>query len=145
MTHLRCWKTNNFMAHSIKTFLMFEGHAEKAMNFYVSLFKGSKIVHVERYGPGEQGAEGSIKKADFTLAGHELSCIDSPIKHGFTFTPSISLFVDCESEEELENAYKQLLEGGEALMPLDNYGFSAKFGWVKDRYGVSWQLNLPKR
>lgn len=127
---------------SIRTFLMFEGHAEEAMTFYVSLFKGSKIVQVDRYGPGEHGAEGSIKKADFTLAGHEMSCIDSPMKHGFTFTPSVSLFVDCQSEAELDDAFKQLSEGGGVLMPLGNYGFSAKFGWVNDRFGVSWQLNL---
>jgi len=121
---------------------MFEGSAEKAMNFYVSLFKGSKIVHVERYGPGQQGAEGTVIIADFTLAGHELRCIDSPVKHGFTFTPSISLFVECESEEELDHAFQQLSEGGGVLMPLGNYGFSTKFGWVNDRFGVSWQLNL---
>lgn len=121
---------------------MFEGHAEKAMNFYVSLFKGSKIVHVERYGPCQHGAEGTVKIADFNLAGHELRCIDSPMKHGFTFTPSISLFVECESEEELEHAFQQLSEGGGVLMPLGNYGFSTKFGWVNDRFGVSWQLNL---
>ncbi|HEX7449239.1 MAG TPA: VOC family protein [Pirellulales bacterium] len=130
------------MPHSIKTFLMFEGSAEAAMNFYVSLFKGSKIVHVERYGPGQHGAEGTVKIADFNLAGHELRCIDSPMKHGFTFTPSISLFVECESEEELEHAFQQLSEGGGVLMPLGNYGFSTKFGWVNDRFGVSWQLNL---
>jgi predicted 3-demethylubiquinone-9 3-methyltransferase (glyoxalase superfamily) len=121
---------------------MFEGTAEKAMNFYVSLFQGSKIVRVDRYGPGEPGAEGTIKKADFTLAGHELSCIDSPMKHPFTFTPSVSLFAECESEPELDNAFHQLSEGGNVLMPLSNYGFSTKFGWVNDRFGVSWQLNL---
>jgi len=64
------------------------------------------------------------------------------VKHGFTFTPSISIFVDCENTTELEEAFKQLSEGGEVLMPLDNYGFSTKFGWVNDRFKVSWQLNL---
>jgi len=121
---------------------MFETGAEQAMNFYVSLFKGSEIRRIERYGPGEQGAEGSIKKADFVLGGHEMSCIDSPAKHGFTFTPSISLFVDCEDESELDRVFTQLSAGGTVLMPLDNYGFSTKFGWVSDRFGVSWQLNL---
>lgn len=69
-------------------------------------------------------------------------CIDSPVKHGFTFTPSISLFVECESAAELDGAFQQLAAGGQVLMPLDDYGFSARFGWATDRFGVSWQLNL---
>ena len=131
------------MTQTFATFLMFEGVADKAMNFYVSLFSGSQINRVERYGPGELGAEGTIKVADFTLGGHHLKCSDSPIKHNFTFTPSMSIFVDFTDDTELENAFKQLSEGGGVLMPLDNYGFSKKFGWVNDRFGVSWQLNLP--
>ena len=89
------------------THLMFDGVAEEAMNFYVSLFNGSEIIRVKPYGPGEHGPEGTVKIATFTLAGQEFNCIDSPIKHDFTFTPSISLFVDCESEAEIE----QLLVG----------------------------------
>jgi predicted 3-demethylubiquinone-9 3-methyltransferase (glyoxalase superfamily) len=130
------------MARAVATALMFEGGAEQAMNFYVSLFKGSQVRRIERYGPGEQGAEGSVKKADFTVSGHEMCCMDSPIKHGFTFTPSISFFVDCEDEPELNRVFEQLSAGGAVLMPLGNYGFSTKFGWVNDRFGVSWQLNL---
>jgi predicted 3-demethylubiquinone-9 3-methyltransferase (glyoxalase superfamily) len=131
------------MARKVSTHLMFEGVAEEAMNFYVSLFGGSEIIKVERYGPGEPGAEGTVKVATFTLIGREFICIDSPVKHQFTFTPSISLFVDCESEAELEKVFSQLSTGGQVLMPLDNYGFSTRFGWVKDRFGPSWQLNLP--
>ena len=131
------------MARAVVTQLMFEGAAEQAMNLYVSLFRGSAITRVERYGHGEQGAEGSVKRAEFTLGGHRLSCIDSPIKHAFTFTPSMSLFVDCEDEAELDAALARLSEGGAVLMPPANYGFSAKFAWVSDRFGVSWQLNLP--
>lgn len=112
------------------------------MNLYVSLFKGSEIVRVERYGSGETGPEGSIKRANFKLAGHELMCMDSPIKHQFTFTPSTSLFVECENEAELDATFNKLSAGGTVLMPLDNYGFSRKFGWLNDRFGVSWQLNL---
>jgi predicted 3-demethylubiquinone-9 3-methyltransferase (glyoxalase superfamily) len=130
------------MAHKITTHLMFEGVAEEAMNFYVSLLKNSEIGQVERYGSGEQGAEGSVKIATFTLAGQNFICIDSPIKHEFSFTPSMSLFVDCDNEAELEELFSQLSSGGAILMPLDNYEFSTRFGWVKDRFGVSWQLNL---
>ncbi|HEV8577661.1 MAG TPA: VOC family protein [Thermoanaerobaculia bacterium] len=130
------------MARAAATHLMFEGTAEEAMNFYVSLFKGSEIAQIERYGPGEQGKKGTVKIARFTLVGHDCICIDSPVKHAFTFTPSVSLFVDCESEAELNEAFNQLAAGGQILMPLDNYGFSTRFGWCQDRFGVSWQLNL---
>ena len=130
------------MAHKVTTHLMFDGVAEKAMNFYVSLFENSGIKQLECCGPGEQGAEGTFKRATFTLAGQEFICFDSPVKHQFTFTPSISLFVDCESEAELEEAFAQLSAGGVVLMAIDNYGFSTKFGWLNDRFGVSWQLNL---
>ena len=130
------------MARAVATQLMFEGKAEEAMRLYVSLFAGSEVTAIERYGPGEPGAEGSVKRAEFTLVGHRLACIDSPIKHAFTFTPSVSLFVDCEDEAEMDRAFSQLSEGGAVLMPPGSYGFSAKFAWVNDRYGVSWQLNL---
>ena len=131
------------MTRAICTQLMFEGSAEEAMTFYISLFPGSAVTSIERYGPGQAGQEGSVKRATFTLGNHALACIDSPAKHAFTFTPSTSLFVDCADLSELERAYKALAEGGKALMPLDNYGFSQRFGWVADRFGVSWQLNLP--
>jgi predicted 3-demethylubiquinone-9 3-methyltransferase (glyoxalase superfamily) len=130
------------MPQKVTTFLMFEGVATEAMNLYVSVFSDSKIQQVERYGPGEPGAEGTVKRASFTLAGQEFLCIDSPIKHGFTFTPSISLFVECDSEAEFDVAFSRLSDGGSVLMPVGNYGFSTKFGWLSDRYGVSWQLNL---
>jgi predicted 3-demethylubiquinone-9 3-methyltransferase (glyoxalase superfamily) len=130
------------LANSITPFLMFDnGSAETAMNFYVALFQGT-IKGIQRYGPGEPGREGSIKRADFNIAGQDVICIDSPIKHAFTFTPSMSLFVECASEAELDAALRKLAEGGSVLMPADNYGFSAKFAWVNDRFGVSWQLNL---
>jgi predicted 3-demethylubiquinone-9 3-methyltransferase (glyoxalase superfamily) len=97
---------------------MFDGVAEEAMKFYVSLFRNSEITRIERYVAGEQGVEGTIKRASFTLAGHHLICIDSSVRHAFTFTPSISIFVDCESETELDEAFKQLSAGGEVLMEL---------------------------
>ena len=130
------------MPQTVTPFLMFEGSAEEAMRFYVSLFRGSGINQVERYGPGGPGAEGSVKLADFTLAGQRLMCIDSPVKHAFSFTASLSLFVECESEAELDPAFERLSTGGAVLMPPGNYGFSTKFAWLNDRFGVSWQLNL---
>jgi len=127
---------------NIHTFLMFEGRAEEAMTFYVSLFPKSRLVDVKRYGKEGPGKEGSVMVARFELNGVEYRAIDSHVKHAFTFTPSMSLFVECDSEVELDRLYGALLEGGNALMPIGNYGFSRKFGWVNDRFGVSWQINL---
>ncbi len=130
------------MANSVRPFLMFQGKAEEAMQFYVSLIPGSEITGITRYGPGQPGAEGSVMRASFSLAGQTVLCIDSPVQHAFTFTPAFSLFVECESEEEIKRLASALGEGGAVLMPLSNYGFSRQFTWLNDRYGVSWQLNL---
>jgi predicted 3-demethylubiquinone-9 3-methyltransferase (glyoxalase superfamily) len=129
------------MPRSVRTFLMFEGSAESAMDLYTSVFSGSEVRGVDRYGPGE-GPEGKVKRAELSLAGYELMFFDSPMEHEFTFTPAISLFVECESEAELDNVFTRLSDGGAVLMPPDNYGFSEKFAWINDRFGVSWQLNL---
>jgi len=128
----------------IKPFLMFEGKAEEAMNFYTNLIEDSEITSIIRYGVDGPGEEGSVNQATFSLKGQEFMCIDSHVHHNFTFTPSFSLFFTCDTEEELERLYASLSEGGAILMPLGNYGFSKKFGWVNDRFGVSWQLNLPQ-
>lgn len=129
------------MARTITPFLMFDGKAEEAMRFYVGLFADSTLRSIERYRAGEAGAEGSVKRAEFTVAGQPVLCIDSPTRHAFGFTPSFSLFVDCDSEAELDSAFEQLSAGGHVLMLPDNYGFSQRFAWLSDRYGVSWQLN----
>ncbi|MPZ81162.1 MAG: VOC family protein [Actinophytocola sp.] len=125
----------------ITTFLMFEGQAEEAMNFYLSLFD-AEVVAIMRYGAEGPGAEGSVQHATFTLAGQRFMCIDSSEKHAFGFTPAVSLYVDTADEGEIDRLYAALAEKGQELMPLADYGFSTKFGWVNDRFGVSWQLNL---
>jgi len=128
----------------LATFLMFQDdNAEEAMNYYTTLIEDSQITSIVRYGPNEDGKEGTVMQATFTLKGQEFMCIDSHVKHQFSFTPSFSIFVTCDTEEELDNLYQKLNEGGQALMPLGDYGFSKKFGWLNDRFGVSWQLNLP--
>jgi len=131
------------MARSILPFLMFEGRAEEAMSFYVSLFADGRIDEIARYGAGQPGAEGSVRLARFTVAGQSVMCIDSPAKHAFGFTPSVSLFITCEDEAEFKTLTTALAEGGQWLMPPDDYGFSRRFGWCNDRFGVSWQINLP--
>lgn len=122
---------------------MFQGNAEEAMRFYVSLFSGSEVSEIVRYGPHGAGPEGSVVKATFTIAGQTVMCTDSPVQHDFSFTPAFSMFVDCESEDEIRRTGVALAEGGAVLMPLDCYGFSRMFVWVNDRFGVSWQINLP--
>ncbi|MES5894148.1 MULTISPECIES: VOC family protein [Bacillus cereus group] len=126
----------------ITTFLMFEGKAEEAMNFYTSLFDQSEIVNISRYDEKGPGKEGTVIHATFTLNGQEFMCIDSYVKHDFTFTPSMSLYVTCDTEEEIETVFNKLAQDGKVLMPLGSYPFSKKFGWLNDKYGVSWQLTL---
>lgn len=128
----------------VMPFLMFqEGKAEEAMNYYTSLIEDSEITTINRYGANESGDEGTVMQATFTLKNQEFMCIDSNVRHAFDFTPSFSIYLTCDTETEINELYQTLLaKEGEALMPLGDYGFSKKFGWVNDRYGVSWQLNL---
>lgn len=131
------------MPATITTFLMFQGKAEEAMTLYTSLFKDAQVLAVSRYGPGEPGAEGMVKHARFTLAGQQFMCIDSSVNHDLTSTPALSLYVECDSDDEIDDLYARLGDGGAALMPLGDHGIGRKFGWVGDRFGVSWQLSLP--
>ena len=133
------------MTQQVFTFLMFEGRAEEAMTFYVSLFKDGEIVSIQHYGRDEFGKEGTVMKAQFTLAGQQFICIDSPVKHEFAFTPAISIFVNCASEGEVDVLFAALSKGGKVLMPLGEYPFSPKYAWLCDRYGVSWQLNFAPK
>lgn len=126
-------------------FLMFQdGNAEEAMIYYTSIFEEAEITSIVRYGANEPGEEGKVMQATFSIKGQEIMCIDSNIKHQFSFTPSISIFVICSTDKEIDRLFYQLIEDGQALMPLGDYGFSKKFGWLNDRFGVSWQLNLPR-
>ncbi len=129
------------MVKQVRTHLMFDGAAEQAMNFYVGLFPNSEIIESQRYAEG--ASKGKLRQGVFTLAGREFICIDTPISHNFTFTPAMSLFIDCDCLSELRRLFAALADGGRVLMPLDDHGFSTQFGWVDDRFGVSWQLNLP--
>jgi predicted 3-demethylubiquinone-9 3-methyltransferase (glyoxalase superfamily) len=129
------------------TFLMFvgdkAGKAEEAITFYTSLFEDSRIEKITKREKDEYGEKkGTVQQAVFTIQGQQYMAMDSSVGHRFDFTPSISIFVKCESENEINELYKRLSSGGQVLMELANYGFSKKIGWVNDRYGVSWQVNL---
>jgi predicted 3-demethylubiquinone-9 3-methyltransferase (glyoxalase superfamily) len=122
---------------------MFEGRAEEAMQLYTSLFEDGRILELVRRPSQGNEAEGLVLRALFTIAGQTIYCSDSDVQHAFTFTPATSLFVDFDTEQDLVRVLEALSEGGVLLMELANYGFSQQFAWVNDRFGVSWQLNLP--
>ena len=124
-------------------FLMFEGRAEEALDFYVATIPNSRIETIDRYGADGPGPEGSVRMARAVVAGLPVLANDSFVHHAFTFTPSISFMLTCQDEDEVDRLAAALADGGGVLMPVGNYGFSRKFAWVNDRFGVSWQVNLP--
>jgi predicted 3-demethylubiquinone-9 3-methyltransferase (glyoxalase superfamily) len=127
----------------ISTFLMFQGDAEAWLDLAVAAIPGSSVTSITRYGAEGPGAEGSVAASEALIGGHAVRCYDSFVVHDFTFTPSISLFVDLDSVGQHALAHDLLADGGSMLMPPGDYGFSRWFSWIQDRYGVSWQLNVP--
>ena len=115
----------------ITTFLTFNDQAEEAVNFYTSVFENSKIVSTTRYGEAGPGPKGSLMTASFELDGQEFMALNGG--SSFTFSQGISLFVDCETQEEVDELWEKLSEGGE----------KGPCGWLTDRYGVSWQI-IPR-
>ena len=128
------------MVKEINPFLMFVGEAEAAMNFYMSLFADSKIESLSHYGAEGPGPAGTVKQATLIMQGRRFEFFDSPVRHAFSFTPAVSFAVACESAEEVDRLFARLSEGGQALMELGAYPFARRFGWVNDKFGVSWQL-----
>lgn len=125
---------------SITPFLMFSGNAEEAINLYVEVFPNSKVESIDKYGTDDGGPEGTVRLATVSLNGQKVMCIDSPVKHDFSFTPATSLYVACDDVESIERYFNVLSNDGQVLMPLGEYPFSRKYAWVTDRFGVSWQL-----
>jgi predicted 3-demethylubiquinone-9 3-methyltransferase (glyoxalase superfamily) len=121
------------------TMLMFTGQAEEAIGFYASLFHDSVIDSVEHYGP-EAAMAGQVVHARLRINNQLVMATDSAPVHAFTFTPSSSFFVMCDSESEVDRLYAALSEGGSVLMGLDSYPFAKRYAWVNDKFGVSWQL-----
>jgi len=109
-------------------FLWFDANAEEAMNFYTSIFKNSEIVSVSRYGEGSPGQAGTVMTATFTLNGQTFIALNGGPQ--FKFTEAISFFVNCETQEEVDELWEKLSEGGE----------QGQCGWLKDKFGVSWQI-----
>jgi predicted 3-demethylubiquinone-9 3-methyltransferase (glyoxalase superfamily) len=124
----------------ISPFLWFDSQAEEATALYASIFTSSKIESLARYGEGGPGPAGSVMTVGFRLAGQEFAALNGgPI---YKFTPAISFFVGCATEGELDALWAKLSASGSVLMELQEYPFSKKYGWVTDRFGLSWQLNL---
>jgi predicted 3-demethylubiquinone-9 3-methyltransferase (glyoxalase superfamily) len=118
--------------HKITPFLWFDDKAEEAMNFYVSIFKNSKVGSVTRYGDAGPGPKGTVMSATFQLDGQDFFALNGgPL---FKFTEAISFFVNCETQEEVDELWEKLTAGG---------GTPQRCGWLKDKYGMSWQI-IPK-
>jgi predicted 3-demethylubiquinone-9 3-methyltransferase (glyoxalase superfamily) len=119
----------------ITPFLWFDGKAEEAMHFYTSIFKNSKVGNVSRYGEVGPGPKGSVMVAAFELDGLHFTALNGGPQ--FKFTEAISLYVNCDSQEEVDHYWNKLSEGGQVQ----------QCGWLKDKFGVSWQIipsALPK-
>ncbi len=112
----------------IVPFLWFDGNAEEAMNFYVSVFKNSRVVSVTRYGDAGPGPKGTVMSCTFQLEGQDFYALNGGPQ--FKFTPAISLFVNCETQQEIDALWKTLSAGGR----------EDQCGWLQDKYGLSWQI-----
>lgn len=112
----------------ITPFLWFDGKAEEAMNFYISIFKNSKILSVTRYGEAGPGPKGTVMTAKFALNGQEFVALNGGPQ--FTFTEAISFVVNCETQQEVDELWEKLSAGGQ----------KSRCGWLKDKYGLSWQV-----
>ena len=124
--------------------LWFDDQAEEAAEFYLSIFDNTKLGTISRYDATTAEAtgqpEGSVLTVDFELDGQEFVALNGG--PAFTLNPAISFIVNCSTEGEVDGLWERLSDGGEVLMPLDAYPFSDRYGWIQDRYGVSWQLIL---
>jgi predicted 3-demethylubiquinone-9 3-methyltransferase (glyoxalase superfamily) len=126
----------------ITPFLWFDNNAEEAIHFYTSIFKDSSVGRLTRYGEAGPGKRGTVMTGAFQISGLEFMALNGgPL---FKFTPAISFFVHCQTEQEIDGLWKHLSESGTALMELDKYPFSERYGWVADRFGLSWQLMLTR-
>lgn len=123
--------------------LWFDGNVEAAAEFYADAFEQGKINHVDYYVDSEHQPKGSVLTVTMTIAGQEFILLNGGPE--FDFTPAISFYVECETEEQIDQLWNKLSQKGTVLMEYGEYPFSPKFGWLNDQYGVSWQLVLAKR
>lgn len=125
------------MITAANPFLMFQGRCEEALTFYAATLPGARIVSLDRK------PDGTVAMARLAIGGLDILANDSPPVHDFTFTPSTSIFLIVDRAEDVDALIGALGQDGRLHMPPDDYGFSRRFGWAEDRFGVSWQINLP--
>jgi predicted 3-demethylubiquinone-9 3-methyltransferase (glyoxalase superfamily) len=130
------------MRASLAPFLTFEGAAAEALDLYASAFREAETIEDRRYGEDGPGPTGTVELAILRIGDGEIRMSDSFVEHDHGFTPAISIFVELDSTDEVDSAFATLSKGGRILMPLAPYPFSSRFGWVDDRFGVSWQLSI---
>jgi predicted 3-demethylubiquinone-9 3-methyltransferase (glyoxalase superfamily) len=118
------------------------GKAREAAQFYTSVVPDARIIHIKEFEPGEPGAgKGWVKHVQFSLGGMEYMAADDP-NGDYSFNPSISIAINCETEQEIQTLYQALSKDGKVMMPMDSYGFSRKFAFLSDKYHLCWQLIL---
>lgn len=134
-------------------FMVFKEDAEEALDLYTSIFKDAEVLQVVRAREGEPGCvPGELQHVRFSIAGQEIMFINTPRPGNpnramadwddFEFTPAMAIYVQAESDDEFDRLYAALSDGGTVRAPVGRFGFSPKFAWVDDRFGVSWRLNL---
>ena len=101
-----------------------ERRRHSALDLYQDVFDDFEVIAIEHYRHGDIGPDGTVKAARFRLAGSEFGCADSPVSHTWGFTPAVSLWIDCDDNDELERLFDRLSDGGQVFMPLDDYGLS---------------------
>jgi predicted 3-demethylubiquinone-9 3-methyltransferase (glyoxalase superfamily) len=130
------------MSQKITPFLWFDTEALDAAKFYTSIFPNSKIHGQEQFENSGPDENQTVQIVSFNLNGLEMQAMNAgPL---FKFNPSISLFVKCKTREEVDDYYNKLIEGGSALMALGKYDWSDHYGWVADKYGLTWQIMLQE-
>ena len=130
------------MRPTVTPMLMFKGNAEKAMTTYVSLFSNARIAQLLLYGPEDVGPEGTVMRGRMEIGAQNIYFLDTVQEHDFSFVPASTLWVCCETKAEMDDAFFKLSDGGQVITPIGSYPFNDYYGWVTDRFGVSWQLAL---
>lgn len=140
-------KLNGTAQQQISPFLWFDSNAEEAVNFYVSVFNNARIIATTHYSEASAQASGrnpgTVMTVGFQIDGYNMVAINGgPV---FQVNPSISFFVHCKSVQEIDALWEKLSPDGNVMMPLDKYHFAKKYGWIQDKFGVSWQLIIQDR
>ena len=135
------------MATTASTAIMFVGdqcgRTNEAVAYYAAHVPGVSVNKLVVIDDASDPRVGDVRRAEFTIGDARFIAFDSALPHAFSLTPAISIWLDLDNDDQIQTVFETLADGGATHMPLGDYGFSRRFGWVDDRFGVSWQLNLP--